>query len=307
MLPVFKDQNLQDLFERDGFVKLKLFTPAQIANLRDYYENIHEQHVATRQDQSLYSSVETGNSELLLAIDRHVKSVIMEQVEAIFQNYQTLISNYLIKDSGDKTELMPHQDLTFVNEPAECSFNLWIPLQKTDAKSGQLRVLKGSQHISKTLRVVPKYPRPFVLFQDTIRELFTDIETDIGECVVINHSLVHGSSLNLTGKPRVAVILGMCSAPAEVHYHYMPDNNAAKIEKYKMTAEDYYYFKPDGRPAKAKMVETMSYSFEHTTEATFKTWLRQNPNLGLWTKMKLLYFKTLENKEYGTQQTNERY
>ena len=293
MLPVFKDEILQARFEREGYLKLKLFTPCQIAKLRDYYDNVKPQHEAALQSPSLYSSVETGNPELLIAIDKIVKDTVLEQVESVFQNYQLLISNYLIKDTGDQTELMPHQDLTFVNEPNECSFNLWIPLQKTDRNSGQLRIVKGSHRISKTLRVVPSYPQPFIKFQNTFRDLFTDIETEIGECVVINHSVFHGSSVNLTGQPRVAVILGLCSAPADIHYYYMPDGDNARIERYRMTAEDYYHFKADGRPSHARLVETVSFPFEPASKQTFKAWVRTEPHLSFLAKMNLLYFKSL--------------
>lgn len=294
MRPIFKDEKLQAAFESDGYVKLKLFTPAQIQVLRDYYEGVRAEHEAAMQTESLYSSVETGNADLLIALDQLVKTTIMDQVQAVFQNYQVLISNYLIKNSGDNSELMPHQDLTFVDEPSECSFNLWIPLQKTDANSGQLRVLKGSHKIKKTLRVVPEYPRPFVHLQDTIRSLFTDIVTDIGECVVLNHAVLHGSAPNHTGSPRVAVILGMCSGPADIYYYYMPQGDSTRIEKYKMAPEDYYYFKADGRPARARQVDTIAHTFEPASVDSFKSWIRRDPHLSLMTKINLLYFKSLQ-------------
>ncbi|MBS1685325.1 MAG: phytanoyl-CoA dioxygenase family protein [Bacteroidetes bacterium] len=294
MRPIFKDEKLQAAFESDGYVKLKLFTPEQIQVLRDYYEGVRAEHEAAMQTESLYSSVETGNPDLLIALDQLVKTTIMDQVQAVFQNYQVLISNYLIKNSGDNSELMPHQDLTFVDEPSECSFNLWIPLQKTDADSGQLRVLKGSHKIKKTLRVVPEYPRPFVHLQDTIRALFTDIATDIGECVVLNHAVLHGSAANHTGSPRIAIILGMCSGPADIHYYYMPQGDSTRIEKYKMTPEDYYYFKSDGRPARAHQVDTIAHTFEPASVESFKHWIRRDPHLSLMTKINLLYFKSLQ-------------
>lgn len=295
MLPIFKDEKLQSLFEKEGFVKLKLFSPTQIEKLRAYYDKVQSEHEASLQSRALYSSVETGNAELLIEIDQLLKETIMDQVKATFQNYQTLISNFLIKDSGDDTELMPHQDLTFVNEPDECSFNLWIPLQKTDRDSGQLRVLKGSHLISKTLRVVPEYPRPFLPYLDTIRELFTNIETEIGECVVINHSVLHGSSVNLTGQPRVAIIMGFCSAEADIHYHYMPNGDSSNIEKYLMKAEDFYRFKADGRPANAKQIDTISYQYKPVSEQTFKSWIKKDPHLSVLTKIRLLYFRSFKN------------
>lgn len=295
MVPVFKNPAWQAQFESEGFVKLKLFTPEQIAALRNYYNTIkpeHEAHINTR---NLHASVETGNLQLMKEVDAFVKQTIMQQVEDTFKNYQLLVSNYLVKESGDDTELMPHQDLHFVNEPEHCSFNLWIPLQPTNHNSGQLRVLKGSHKIKTTLRVAPKSPRPFVAFQETIRQLFTNIETEIGECVVLNHAVIHGSTTNTTGQPRVAVILTLCSAPAPLHYHYMANDNPATIERYRMTAEDYYCFKEDGRPLHAPLTETISHRFTPCTEQEFKQWVKNSPHFNMLTKLKLLYFTQLSN------------
>lgn len=292
MLQVFKDPALQAQFERDGYVKLKLFTPAQIASLRTYYEQVRSQHEAAINDPALYSSVETGDSELLIAVDQLLKGTIKDQIDATFQNIQPMISNFLIKNSGDTTELMPHQDLTFVDEPEHCSFNLWIPLQKTDSRSGQLRFLPGSHSIMKTLRVVPSYPRPYLPYIDTIRELSIPVETEIGECVVINHAVIHGSSANLTGEPRVAIIMGFCSAGTDIYYHYMPDGDPTRIEKYKMRGEDFYHFRPDGRPVYAAQVATIAHEFEPIPDTDFKKWVRRQTYLDLWTKARLIYFKS---------------
>ncbi len=76
-----------------------------------------------------------------------------------------------------------------------------------------------------------------------------------------------------------------------------PKGDSSKIEKYKMTAEDYYHFKPDGRPMNAKLTEIIEHDFEHTTEEEFKNWIKQDPHLGFFTKMNLLYFKSLSNPE----------
>lgn len=296
MLPVFKDNKLQVQFEEDGYVKLSLFSKQQITRLREFYVPLQQKHEAAIREQSLYSSVETGDANLLRQVDREVKAVVMEQVEKVFQNYQTLISNYLIKANGDQSELFPHQDLTFVDEPEQCSFNLWIPLQKTDKHSGQLRVLKGSHCIQSTLRVVPSYPWPFQNFSSTLRGLLTPIDTEPGDCVVLNHSVIHGSSTNLTGQPRVAVILGMCSAPAPLYYYYLPNGDSTRIEKYLMTAEDYYHFMPDGRPVHAKLIDTISYTFKPTEEKVLKKWIKHDSHLNLMQKVKLLYLQSLSTK-----------
>lgn len=296
MLPTFKNQKLQTRFEEDGFVKLKLLDEKAVKRLRDFYTTVQAEHEAAINDASLYSSVETGNREILVSTDSLVKEVILNEVEKHLTNYQTLISNYLIKNSGDKTELMPHQDLLFVDESKGCSFNVWIPLQKTDTKSGNLRVLKGSHKIQPTMRVSPFYPWPFSKLTETIRGLCTEIETEPGECVILNHAVIHGSSENQTGQPRVAVILGMCTKGCDIYYHYMPDGNPAnRIEKYLMEPDMYYDLQANGKPNRGKLVEYISHNFEPVKMETFKKWIRKDNHFNLWDKARLLYFDSLKS------------
>ncbi len=291
-LPVFKSAKLQKQFDEDGFVKMKLFDEQAIKKLRDFYSTVQAEHEAAINEESLYSSVETGNRELLVAIDKVVKEVVMGVVEENFINYQVLISNYLVKASGDGTELFPHQDLLFVDESKGCSFNLWVPLQKTDKSSGNLRVLKGSHKIQPTLRVSPRYPWPFNDLSSKIRGMCTEVETEVGECIILNHAVIHGSSKNLTGEPRVAVILGLCTSGCDIHYHFMPDGNPDRIEKYLMEPDMYYDLGLTGKPSRGKLVEYISHKFEPVKEEAFKKWIKKDNHFSLWDKARLLYFDT---------------
>jgi len=296
MLPVLKNPKLQKQFDEDGFVKLKLLDERDIKRLRDFYTTVQAEHEASINDPCLYSSVETGNREILVETDRLVKEILMDKVEKHFINYQTIISNFLVKNSGDKSELHPHQDLLFVDESKGCSFNIWTPLQKTDTKSGGLRVLKGSHKIQPTLRVSPFYPWPFRHINGTLRALCTDIQTEVGESVILNHAVIHGSSENLTGQPRVAVMLGLCTSGCDIYYHYLPDGNPAnRIEKYLMEPDMYYDLQLNGKPGRGKLVEYITYNFEPVTIDTFKSWVRRDTHFSLLDKARLLYFDSLKS------------
>ncbi len=296
MIPVLKDPKLQKQFEEDGFVKMRLLNENDIKRLRDFYTTVQAEHEASVNEPCLYSSVETGNRQILVDTDKLVKEILMDKVEQHFINYQAMISNYLVKNSGDKSELYPHQDLLFVDETQGCSFNIWTPLQKTDTKSGGLRVLKGSHKIQPTLRVSPFYPWPFTHINGTLRGLCTDIQTEIGESVILNHAVIHGSSENLTGQPRVAVMLGMCTSGCDIYYHYLPEGNPAnQIEKYLMEPDMYYDLQANGKPGRGKFMGYVSYNFEPVKIETFKNWVKKDNHFTLWDKARLLYFETLKS------------
>ena len=146
------------------------------------------------------------------------------------------------------------------------------------------------------MRVSPRYPWPFNRFSDTIKGLFTEVPTELGECIILNHAVIHGSSKNLTPQPRVAVILGMCTSGCDIHYHYMPDGNPEnRIEKYLMAPDMYYDLQLTGKPNRGKLVDYISHSFEPVKEETFKKWIKTESRLSIWDKTRLLYFDKLKS------------
>jgi hypothetical protein len=291
---IFREDDLQKAFDRDGFVKIKLLRPDKIKKLADYYTTVHEKHEAAMHMRSLYSTMETGDKVLITEVDGLVKNTIMEDVNKVLINYQPLVSSYLVKASGDDTELYPHQDLTFVNEAEHCSFNIWIPLQKTDSLTGQLRVVRGSHKIEPTLRVVPSYPWPFEAYKGFFKEISTPIDTEPGDCVVLNHSVIHGSAANSGSDARVAVIMGACSAPTDIYYYCMQDSDSSRIGKYLMQPQDYYHLQPDGRPAHGRLLASVSHEFKPVSENAVKRWIKTDPNFSFRDRWRLLYFTKLK-------------
>ena len=289
--PIFKDERLQEQFDRDGVVKFKFLNDSQIKALRQFYEEgMRKRHEAAIYERSLHSTSEIFDPEIVTQVDKFIQQVMGEPAERILQNYQTLMGSYLVKPGGSDTELRPHQDLLFVDEPDYCSFNLWVPLQDTGPKTGHIKALKGSHLITPTLRVLPTYPWPFLDFQKSMVPYLSDIYTQLGECVAINHAVIHGSDVNLSPNPRVAASLSVCSSGSDVHYHYWPIGAANdKIEKYKMTGEDYRYIEKTGKPGRGEFVGYVSHAFNKVDEKLYKDWMDKHYGNSLWSKMKSVF------------------
>ena len=288
MVPVLKDEKLQAQFERDGYVRMKFLNEQQIKRLRDFYEEVRQEHEAAIREKCLYSTSDTGNPDLLNRVDKVVKEVMVEQIEKHFKNYQLLVSNYLIKHDGDDTDMSPHQDLLFVNEPLQTSFNVWVPLQDTGKNGGHLRILKGSQYIHYYPRVAPTYPWPFQALAPLITNLSTPVYTTLGDCIVLNHAVIHGSAKNTTGQPRVAAIVAMCSAPADVFYYHMPTGGHNQIDKYLMPAEGFNYIGEGGKPKMGTLVESLNYSFPPLSKEEFLKWHKERAGLNIFNHVRRL-------------------
>jgi hypothetical protein len=274
---VFRDENLQNEFDINGFVKFHLLSKDQIRRLHDFYLENQEQHETVIDKKKFHATNDTDNAELIAAAGDFIKSVMFEEIDKHFFNYKTIGASYLLKQSDDASELGPHQDLRFVDEDKFYSFNIWVATEATNKNNGCLRFLKGSHRIKDTVRPLPMYPWRYDSVASIIPSYFTDVPTEAGECIILNHACIHASYPNLSGHTRIAAIVAMIPHQADIVHYFLPDGNPKnKVEKYSMTLEDFIHLKGGNRPEHAELLEAFDYDFSPIGTAAFKRWLDQN-------------------------------
>jgi hypothetical protein len=267
---VFRDESLQKEFDENGFVKFQMFSKEQVHRLHQFYIETQPLHETVIEERKFHATNDTDNAELINQADIFIKQVMFEEIDKHFFNYQTIAANYLLKQSSPQSELGPHQDLRFVDEEKYYSFNIWVATEPTNKLNGCLRFVKGSHRWHDTIRALPSYPWKYQSVIDQIPSYFTDVPTDVGECIVLNHACIHGSYPNLSGSTRIAAILAMIPQGAEIFHYFLPDGNPAnKTEKYAMTLNDFINLKGGQRPQHAELRETFSYDFSPVNAASF--------------------------------------
>lgn len=267
---VFVDEKLQREFDENGFVKFRMFSQDQIERLSDFYFRTKQAHETVIEQRKFHATNDTDNAQLISDADRFIKSVMFEEVDKHFFNYKTIAANYLIKQPGDQSELGPHQDLRFVDEERYYSFNIWVATEPTSQANGGLRFLKGSHLFFETIRPLPTYPWKYRDVTDIINENFIDIQTEVGECVVLNHACIHASYPNLTKHARVSAILAMIPQQAKILHYFLPDGNEANaVEEYAMSLEDFVNLKGGQRPQKATLIRKFMYDFDAVSRQDF--------------------------------------
>jgi hypothetical protein len=117
------------------------------------------------------------------------------------------------------------------------------------------------------------------------------VPTELGECIAINHSVIHGSRINQSSTSRVAVVIGIVPKDAQLYHYYweqgQPNN---KIEQYAMTPEAFYTLKRGMRPTEGRFLGYVTHDFTPVTEREFKTYLRsRNPQKGLVGALKEIF------------------
>jgi len=267
---VFRDEKLQNEFDENGFVKIRMFSPEQIKRLHDFYVKTQHQHETVIDKKKFHATNDTDNADLIQIADSFIKDVMFEEIDKHFYNYKTIAANYLVKQSSPESELGPHQDLRFVDEESFYSLNIWVATEPTNKENGCLRFLKGSHRLHNTIRTLPAYPWKYESVIKEISKHFTDVKTELGDCIILNHACIHGSYPNLSRQTRIAAILAIIPEDASIYHYFLPDGNPDnKVEKYAMTLNDFINLKGGQRPQHAVLEETFMYDFSPVNAKSF--------------------------------------
>lgn len=272
----FIDPVLQQRFEEDGYVKLRLLTEEQADALYQFYLSRLEQHQVVK---SLYhSTTDTENAELIDEVDKQLSTTLLPEVSKHIADYQLMISGFLLKDPGPGSETGIHQDPTFVDESQYISANIWVGLSDIGHDNGNMFFIKGTHRMMPSFRVTPSCPTVFDNVKDLLPDFITEVPVKKGEAIVINHALVHGATANISNKPRVVATMAIRSAGSDWIFHYKEkDAPNDRIEKYRFTRESMMHMPKDSRPVGSEFLGYISHDFKQISREDFLRFMGAKP------------------------------
>ncbi len=270
---LIRDANSDRAFKKNGFLKMSLLSPATLNAISAIFKKYETEHQRVAKKIPFHSTQDSAEAELNRKVDQELKTLLAGELEKHFCNYRLLMGSFLIKEPGPDSALLPHQDWNFTNESEHICFNIWIPVEATTIDNGALRILPGSHAIIPTIRPNYVYPWAFEAAADLIHESMQDVKTQPGECVLINHAVIHGSHPNFSDKPRVAAALCIVPKEAEV-LHYICDDGKT-LEQYRLEPEDLFSLEKGVRPPSDCLKFKGRYEFPKVSSAKMKQWLLQ--------------------------------
>lgn len=206
----------------------------------------------------LSATQDCQDANLYATIDQKVKEILIPIVSKYFVNYQALIGAFLIKRVGDDTYMNLHQDWNLTDEEQYLSFNIWIPLQDIDNENGCLQFLPGSHNIIPTIRPNHKYDWAFRNVIPFISKRLVSVFPKKGQCVLINHAIVHSSEVNKKNIPRVAAFLTLIPKDAPILHYFSEDKE--HVELYQLKQEEFYQIEYLRRPS-SPILKNFKYAF----------------------------------------------
>lgn len=229
MIPdIFNDSNLQQEFNEQGFVKVKLLNDLDLQKLTHLFYQFHP-NIETN---TFGASSFIHSKEEKHLIRDTLYPIFLPYFEKLFKDYTYFGSSFLYKTKGKNSELAPHQDWTIVDEKRYLAINIWTPLIDTNEQNGTLFVVPKSQAQKNFTLRAPTIP---FHFQNKIKKVLKNsIPTNAkaGEAVILNQSLIHYSTPNLVDEIRIAITSGIKSKEAPMLFHYKNEKN--EIERYEM-------------------------------------------------------------------------
>ncbi len=237
---IFKDDNLQSLFDKQGYVVVPFIDEAEVKQLNDLFDELHPNlpeggGFVSGSYSSDYEYKKKASDLIVKALSRHY--------ERLFVNYQPFGAAFLFKMSSETSELGVHQDWTIVDETKYVALNCWIPLIDINETSGGLQVLPGSHYPAYNTLRAPTIPFFFSGNEDAVAPETLPMYVKAGEAVILNQSVIHYSPPNRSGKIRKAITAGVKTKGAPMKFHYKADDKVeafAMPEDFLISFENFY-------------------------------------------------------------------
>jgi len=248
---IFKNKELSNRFEKDGYVVYPFFNKEEIEELKKSFSEINQPD-----DQVFKSSSFIEDTKLKQAVNSKVELIFKDKIEELFQEYKSLGTSFLTKQSGEHTNMPIHQDWTVVDEEKFTSITCWIPLIDTTVFNGAMQVIDGSHLYSNALRG-PSLPISFEGVD--LSGYLKTIPLKAGEGIIFNHALMHASHANHSNQERVAVTYGLTHKEAQMLMYY---TNVDQVEEWEMPDTMFIeYPKVRFEPKLGKLKRQFEYQF----------------------------------------------
>lgn len=267
---ILKNPTLDDRFQRDGYVALPLPGDEIVSSLRIIYEEYKDVHRAEGIN-AFHATQDAKNPELARRVDEKTKDCLRDLVATHFHNYRIVLGAFLIKEPGNDSVHPLHQDWNFTDESRFFSCNIWIPLDDVNRANGCLRFLPGSHHIAPSIRPNFRFDWAFRDVAGECADYLVDVPVNKGQCVVLNHAVVHSSWPNTSDKQRVVAILTLVPQEAELLHYFSEDGKA--VEEYSITVEDIYSMSLGKRPDAGKLKNTFPLPSPYISPEMFSRWI----------------------------------
>lgn len=264
------DDALEAQFQKDGYVTVPFLSEEEVRMLTEHYFNSLDQSGGKLGPEDEGFNTDTEITYDFTFIDKNVsyKEEVFDMITKAFKSnyekylltYKPIIANYIHKKT-DGGEVPLHQNWAFVDEQKCASVSIWCPLVDSNKENGTLEVVPGSHKRFGEVRGPMIRSEILDINKEIIDNLMEPITIKAGHAVILDDSIVHYSSPNLTKGLRLAIQLILIpKEEPSIHYHMDLAKDRNKVEVLEVDKQFYMHFNPWKKPPE-DILKTRSFQY----------------------------------------------
>lgn len=210
-------------FNRDGYLtKLRIYSDAEIAAIRDYFDKLLAKVVAEGGDSYSISSAHLKYGPVWdLLTNQKITAIVSD---LLGPNVVGWGSHFFCKMPGDGKAVAWHQDASYWPLSPSKAVTAWLAIDNADITNGCMKFIAGSQH-SGHLTFRPSDPAEHNVLNQTIdnvhqygHEVINELLA--GEISIHSDLLLHGSEANTSPRRRCALTLRYAAVDVRAHLEW---------------------------------------------------------------------------------------
>jgi ectoine hydroxylase-related dioxygenase (phytanoyl-CoA dioxygenase family) len=222
-----------------GFCTFRLFEDETITQLKDLYQV----HFGDKEINGLYASHNSNAAEKALAISHGIEAIVASRMAEVLADYNFFLGHYVVKGANEQKTFALHQDWNIVDESADKSYQVWIPLQLTYPGNGGIFVVPGSHKFLNNYRS-GSYGIPVIAQSEAVKRISTNLIVPAGNVIIYQNGLFHASHPNNTDQIRAAVIVNYVEKKARTFF-FQKNEEKKCTELYAVTGDSLIAHLPD--------------------------------------------------------------
>lgn len=266
MLKVFRSDELQQSFEKNGYVVVPFYTPEEVQELTALYHRLHP-----KDEQGFFPSTFSKDKNYRTVADIEIRRICERPMAAYLQDIKTMCGCFIVKSPGPESAMCVHQDMTLVDESIYTGINIWVPLIDLTLTNGILQVLPGSHRLYPTYRgsTIPGF---YDEVNEQIKPYLQTVFAKAGEAVIFDQSIIHYSDANLSDNVRIVTNTYFTHKDATFRIAYWNKEMGNKVELFEeddsfMTDFEQFGHNIHDRPKIGKSLGLFDYEFPKITTA----------------------------------------
>lgn len=265
--PLFRSKLIQEHFEKQGYVKLKLLTEADLEQLEEIHSRYMNDFKPNWDGWGLHTSALHNDEKSNLKLNEEIRLFLEAKFSNILVNAEIMGGSFIHKNNSNHPELGLHQDWNLVDENNYDSCAIWLPFAEVNKENGALFFLPGSHRYFNNYRS-GSYSSRRISTDSELRKYCKTEMLNSGELLIYHHAIFHGSHQNTSNQIRKVCIGSLKHSEAQLIYYHQNESDQ-QCEMYE--ADFNLFFKTlevlenRAMPKHYKRINSINYKHESIT------------------------------------------